>query len=54
MTALRRYVCLTVEDIDTALALVDNVHAVTNFTLVHKRITFLELLAYQLVDQSRD
>ena len=40
---------LFVENIDSALALVDDVHAVSDITLVHKRLAFLENLTLKLV-----
>ena len=42
---------LFVENIDTAFALVDDVHAVSDITLVHKGLAFLENLTLKLLHE---
>ena len=42
------------EDVNSALSTVDNVHAVTNVTLVHQRNTWGKHLALKLLHKCRD
>ena len=45
---------MTTEDVDATITTEDDVHAVTDITLVHQRLTSVELFALKLVDESRD
>ena len=54
VATLRRQVRLFVEDVDTAIPLIYQIHAVANVTLVHQRITLHERLTHKLVNQRCD